>query len=55
MNKKKYEGKKVHAENRTQTPSGLTAILKFPGHPHPQKLVQNNNWCGMVYFLEWEV
>ncbi len=29
--------KKAHAEDRTQTSSGLTAIFKFPGHP--QKLV----------------
>jgi hypothetical protein len=44
---RKYEGKKAHAEDRTQTSSGLTAIIKFFGHP--QKLVQNNNWFSMVY------
>jgi hypothetical protein len=41
MNKKNYEGKKAHAENRTQTSSGLTAKFKFPGHP--QKLVRHGN------------
>jgi hypothetical protein len=44
-----YEGKKSRAEDRTQTSSGLTAKFKFPGHP--QKLVQNYNWCGMVHIL----
>jgi hypothetical protein len=40
--------KKAHAEDRTQTssPSGLTAIFKFSGHP--QKLVQNSNWFSML-------
>ncbi len=39
---KKYEGKKAHAEDRTQTSSGLTAKFKFfsqdshkQRHPHP--------------------
>jgi hypothetical protein len=46
INKKKYIGKKSHAEDRTQILTKLTAIFKFLRHP--QKLVQNNNWCGMV-------
>ncbi len=46
-NKKiKYEGKKAHAKDRTQVLTKLTAVFKFPRHP--QKLVQNNNWCDMV-------
>ncbi len=35
-----------YAKDRTQILTKLTAIFKFPRHP--QKLVQNNNWCGMV-------
>jgi hypothetical protein len=41
-NKKKYEGKKAHAEDRTWVSLGLTAKLKFLSqvfhkqrHPHP--------------------
>jgi hypothetical protein len=48
MNEKKYEEKNAHAKDRTQTSSGITAKLKFPGHL--QKLVQNNNWCVMVQY-----
>jgi hypothetical protein len=45
-NKKSMKEKKAHAKDRTQILTKLTAIFKFPRHP--QKLVQNNNWCGMV-------
>ncbi len=48
--KKKYKEKKSHAEDRTQILTKLTAIFKYLRHP--QKLVQNNNWCSMVFFLE---
>ncbi len=41
-NKRKYEGKKAHADDWTQTSSGLTAKFKFHSqvsykqrHPHP--------------------
>jgi hypothetical protein len=44
------KGKKAHAEDRTQIVTKLTAIFKFPRHP--QKLVQKNNWCGMVTNFE---
>jgi hypothetical protein len=44
--------KKSHAEDQTKILTKLTAIFKFPRHP--QKLVQNNNWCGMVYFLDYQ-
>jgi hypothetical protein len=50
INKKKYEGKKCHAEDRTQILTKLTAIFKFPRHL--QKLVQNNNWCSMVCYRD---
>jgi hypothetical protein len=53
-NKKKYEGKKAHAEDRTQTSSGLTAKFKFLSqvshkqrHPHPliQILIDVAQYC----------
>ncbi len=50
INKKLWR-KKSHAEDRTQILTKLTAKFKFL--IRPQKLVQNNNWCSMVYiFIE---
>ncbi len=43
INKKKYKGKKSHAEDRTQILTKLTAIFKYLRHL--QKLVQHGIIC----------
>jgi hypothetical protein len=59
-NKKKYEGKKAHAEDRNQTSSDLTAIFKFLSqvshkqrHPHP--LMQILIDAAQYFVFSWSL
>ncbi len=46
---KKEWGKKSSCRGSNQDLNETNGYFKFPGHP--QKLVQNNNWCSMVIVI----